>query len=197
MISNSRLKIIRGQDSQFIFKLRSKTDRDPLDLTTATKISVKMVKSDRSELVLTNEMLTATKAKTNLQNVNFIAADTGVNGNLIQLNFDGVRTIQQIVSEWNTANPTNTVEHDGIASAVLTGGVYTLKGGMPAYMAISVVGSPVLGKISVKLIDYNTNQLRLGTNQNVTVLIDFGVHPTGTRIIAQQKNFLDVVEPIS
>jgi hypothetical protein len=197
MFSNTRLKVVRGEDESFVLKLRTKTDKDPMDLTDATKITVVILKSNRSELILTNEEVAATKAKAKISGVDFIAANAGTSGNDIQLDFDGIRTTQQIVDDWNTANATNAVEHTGVSSQVLVGGIYRLSGGLPAYTPIEIQGNPVLGKIKVKLIDYHTSQLRLGLNQNLTVIIDFGVHPVGDRVVAQLKNFLDVVEVIS
>jgi hypothetical protein len=197
MFSNTRLKVVRGEDENFILKLRTKTDKDPMDLTDATKISVVMVKSNRSELVLTNELVLAQKAKTTVNGTTFIAADAGTLGNNIQLDLDGVRTLQQIIDDWNQLNPTNQVEHDGVPSNIPTGGLYSLSGGMPAYTPIELVGNPVLGKIKVILIDAHSAQLRLGLNQSLTVIIDFGVHPVGNRVIAQLKNFLDVVEIVA
>jgi len=197
MISNTRLKVVRGEDERFVLKLRTKSQQDPLDLSSATKISISLIKSNRTEIVLTNEVLVAQKAKTKVWQVTFTALTPGVNGNNIQLDFDGIKTVQEIVDEWNIANPTNTIGHDGTGSTKLTGGLYTLSGGLPAYQAIEVVDSPILGRIKVTLLDTHTNQLRLGLNQSLTIKVDFGVHPTGNRVIAQLKNFLDVVEAIS
>lgn len=194
MLSNTRLKIVRGEDESFVLKLRTKTDRDPLDLTDATKITVIMNKSNRSQLTLTNEPVSASKATTSVDGVTFIAADAGANGNSIALDLDGVRTVQQIVDQWNTANPSNQVEFTGTASKVLSGGSYSLSGGLPAYTPIEVIGNPVLGKFKLTLIDLHTNQLRLGLNQSLTVIVDFGVHPTGNRVVSQLSNFMDVVE---
>lgn len=194
MLSNTRLKIIRGEDENFILKLRTKTDKDPMDLTDATKITVIMTKSNRSQLILTNEPVAASKAKTTVSGIVFIAADAGAAGNTIELDLDGVRTVQQIVDAWNLANSSNQVEFTGSPSTVLSGGLYRLAGGLPTYTPITLVGSPILGKFKLTLIDLHTNQLRLGLNQSLTVIVDFGVHPTGNRVVSQLSNFLDVVE---
>jgi hypothetical protein len=195
MLSNTRIKVVRGSDESFVLKLRTRSDRDPMDLTAATKISVIFIKSNRSELILTNEEISATKATLTIGGVIFLASEPGTLGNSIQLNFDGVKTVQELVDAWNLANVGNEVEFTGTANQIITGGIYTLKGGMPAYTPVEIIGNPILGKFRVKLIDYHTSQLRLGINQSITVYVDYGVHPTGERVPAELKNFLDVVEP--
>jgi hypothetical protein len=53
------------------------------------------------------------------QTVTFTADNAGVDGNSISLVFDGIEDITTIVDAWNTANPTNTVSHDGTGTDVL------------------------------------------------------------------------------
>lgn len=54
----------------------------------------------------------------------------GSNGNSITLVFDGIKTTDQVRAAWNTAHPTNTVEHnDNTGAVVLPAGSLTLTSG--------------------------------------------------------------------
>lgn len=60
----------------------------------------------------------------------FSADLPGTLGNNIVLNFDGIKTVQQVVNAWNTANPTNLVEFSMVLGTdVLPAGSVTLAGG--------------------------------------------------------------------
>ncbi len=70
------------------------------------------------------------------QAVTFTAITAGVDGNSIELIFNGTDDIDTVIGVWNTANPTNTVEHDGTGSTVLTVITITLTGGAEAINTI-------------------------------------------------------------
>lgn len=62
----------------------------------------------------------------------FTAVNCGLVGNSITLNFDGTKTVATVVSDWNTANPSNTVSFSpgGNASNVLAAATKQLTGGL-------------------------------------------------------------------
>lgn len=73
--------------------------------------------------------------------VTFTAQLPGLNGNLISLDFDGVQTVDNVVNNWNTANPDNPVGYEPPSaggdipvegSADLTGG-QSANSGEPAW----------------------------------------------------------------
>ncbi len=78
----------------------------------------------------------AVKAAVLEQTVNFEAVTAGVDGNSIALVFDGIEDIDTVVGDWNTANPTNTVSHDGTGIDVLLAATATLVGGLDAINSV-------------------------------------------------------------
>ena len=54
------------------------------------------------------------------EGVTFTADEPGFVGEDISLVFNGSDTVTTVVDAWNTANPTNTVDHDGTGSEVLS-----------------------------------------------------------------------------
>lgn len=116
--------------------------------------------------------------------ITITADNIGLDGNNILLNFDGAKTITQIISGWNIAYPTNTCTLTGDGTQIpnnkekiqLSGGTSETR----AYTAINVVGTAKNenGTISVdgvtisKLKDDYTNcsltiQAGTGTNLNI------------------------------
>lgn len=74
---------------------------------------------------------TASIAATALeQGVTFTADVAGSAGNSIALVFDGIDTLDTVVTAWNGANVGNEVSHDGTGTAVLTVVTTTLSGGV-------------------------------------------------------------------
>lgn len=190
---SDRLKINRGSDKDFIIKIRSKDNNDPVNLTSATKIAITLTKSNRSLLVRDNSLMPAKKAFVDINNVRIIADNAGMNGNSIILLFNGVDNLNTVIADWNSSNPTNTISHNGSGTQVFDG-EYQLEGGADAYYPVTIEGNPLLGKIRVHLSDFDTSSLRLGLNQSLTVTIDFGIHPTGIRKITRYDNKVDILE---
>jgi len=55
----------------------------------------------------------------NIAGILFEADNPGTVGNAIALSFDGaIDTLDSVVSDWNTANPSNTVSHNGTGSTI-------------------------------------------------------------------------------
>lgn len=194
LVTNDRLQIIRGEDKQIIFKLREKVTRDPISLKDFTKIAVEFTQANRAKLILDSELRPARKASTEIGNVKLIADNAGGIGNSIILDFNGVHTLNKIVSDWNDENPENTVSHNGTGNEVFNG-TTRLEGGFEAYRAVQIDGEPVLGRIKVNLTEYDTILLRRGNNQNINIIIDWGFPPSGTRRIARFDSRLDVTDP--
>ncbi len=186
-----RLKIYRGQDKTVIFKLRHKNG-DPVDLTGLTNIYVSFQKADRSELILSKTQVSAKKASATVYGISFIADNAGANGNNILLSFDGITIVDIIVSDWNTANPSNTVTYVGDENYVFPTQDIALTGGVDTYIPVTVVGDDILGKVQCILIEYNTSSLRIGKNQNIKFTLDYGPNPNGIRIITVLDGELDV-----
>lgn len=185
-----RLKIYRGQDKTVIFKLRHKNG-DPVDLTGLTNIYISFDKTDRSELILSKTQVAAKKASAIVYDIQLIAVNAGANGNNIVLSFDGIQTLDEIVTAWNDANPANAVSYIGDENYVFPTGDIQLTGGYDSYIPVSII-SELLGKVQCVLTDYSTASLRLGKNQNIKFTLDYGNPPSGTRIITVLDGELDV-----
>jgi hypothetical protein len=63
------------------------------------------------------------------KSITFTAVNIGVAGNSISLVFDGIDDIDQVVLDWNTANPGNTVSHNGIGDEIIGAQTLNLSGG--------------------------------------------------------------------
>lgn len=194
-VYKNRLIINRGEDKQSIFKLRL-PNGDPFDLTGATGVEVIMAKANRTDLILTLEVIPATRATGDYLEFTFSADVAGSIGNSITLDFDNVHTIDEIVTDWNDENPTNTVSHNGVGSSILASGSLTLSDGMNSYSPVEILDAK-LGFLKLALSNRETNSLRLGSDQSAIINIDFGSHPSGTRKIARLSQRLDIVRPSS
>jgi hypothetical protein len=115
-----------------------------------------------------------------------ITADyVGLDGNSITLNFDGSKTITQIIEAWNIAYSANTCTLDGVGTQIvnnkekitLTGGTSSFK----PYTAVNVIGSAKVenGSVSTsgvavnKFVDDYTNcvfTIQNGTGLNLDVI---------------------------
>lgn len=188
-----RLVIYKGEDKTALVKLKL-NNGDPLDLTGVTNLEAILKKANRTNLILSLEQVPASRAGGTYDNVIFSADTLGLVGNSIILNFDGVHDIDTIVSDWNTANPTNTVSHNGTGSSVLAAGSIQLSGGTAAYFPVDVLDEK-LGILTLTMQNNETNSLRLGQDQSVSFNIDYGEHPAGTRKIAKLSKRMDVLRP--
>lgn len=189
----NRLTIISGTDKAPLVRLRNSKTGDPIDLTNATLIQAKFKKRNRADLILSDTQKPAVKAQATYETVVFTAGAAGAAGNGISLSFNGVDDIDTVVQAWNTANPGNTVEHNGTGTDVLASGSVDLTGGYDAYFPVEVSGDPKLGKIVLRLLEADTESLKRGPNQTFTVTIDIGENPGGDRLKAIFHN-LDVID---
>ena len=60
--------------------------------------------------------------------------------------------------------------------------------------AITIVGNPILGKITILMTDTETSSLETGIKVDFKVYLDVGVHPGGTRRIVRFEQLIDVVD---
>lgn len=182
--------IVRGEDSFFRIKIR-KPNGDPYSLSGWTKIALKLRKSTgNSYLELTTDQVPAVAAENAIGAVSFTAVTPGENGNSIVLEFDGEKSVAEVVEDWNTANPENTVSFDygGDGEYVPSEQTVELEGGRDAYYPLSVVTPEELGFINVVITEEETNQLRTGKRLTAHLIIDKGVHPNGER---RKKNIVN------
>jgi hypothetical protein len=61
--------------------------------------------------------------------INFTGRYNGTETNGAVLEFDGVKTVDEVVTLWNNANPNKLIDHDGVGTEVLTTQTVTLLGG--------------------------------------------------------------------
>lgn len=184
MARKDRLVIIQGTDRSPLVRLRNPKTGDPLDLTNATKIQVVFDKRDRTKLTLDNVLIPAVKAQfqDSVNSITIVADNAGAAGNDIIINFDGVADIDTIIGDYNTANPSASVSHNGTGTEILVAQQVRLENGYDAYFPIEVWGDPKLGKITVNLLESDTNSLKRGPSQDFTVIIDYGTNPGGSRV---------------
>lgn len=197
-MSDTRFKIIRGSDKTIFIRITSSKTGAPKDLTNSVAIEVSFNKSNMTKLSLTNINLPATNAQLVIGGVLFTAAASGAAGNLIKLIGNGAKTTQQVIDDWNTANPTNGVSSNATApqlASIFPTGEFTLTGGYLAYSPVSIYGNPILGMLQVVMLEKETQSLKIGSSQSFTVKIDDGVNPSGLRFIGIFENKLDVIEP--
>jgi hypothetical protein len=187
MSKRDRLVIASGTDRQPLVRLRNPKTGDPLDLTNATKIQFSFNKRDRSKLVVDDTQVPAQKAQGSIDTVTFLADNVGALGNDIILQFNGVDDIDTVVGDWNAANPTNTVSHNGVGTDVISTQSLRLTDGYDAYLPVEINGDPKLGKVILRLLERDTVLLKRGPQQSFSVTIDFGTFPGGERI----KGFYD------
>ena len=191
----SKAKLFRGEDRTLVLRTTIGPEREPLDLTDATRFAVFFRKESGIDLLEVNSVtVPAVAASIVYEGVTFTAVTPGAAGNGIALTFDGADDIDTVVNDWNTANPTNQVSHDGTGTDVLAAGTAQLEGGAEAFDPVAVIGNPVLGKVRVILNESQTQQLRVGNNQDFKMEIDKGDHPTGERRLVIFRNALDVEE---
>lgn len=70
-----------------------------------------------------------TKAVKLAGGINFSSLFNGTEGNSISLVFDGIKTVDQVVGQWNIDNPNNQAVHDGLGTEVLAAQTVDLLGG--------------------------------------------------------------------
>ena len=83
------------------------------------------------------------KAKVDYEGVTYEAADIGEDLNSVDIVFDGVKTIAQIVSDFNTAYPDDNITHNAADDSVVpTAGTVTLSGGSNTITLEKKIGYP-------------------------------------------------------
>lgn len=185
-----RATIIRGEDRVIMLRLVFQETQEPFDLTGATRIAVMFKKHPSGFLELSTEPSGGEYATGTYEGVKFTAQKVGPDGNLITLTFDGVKTVKQVVDQWNYDNPTNQVSHNANpVTKVLTAGTLVLSGAVAPAPQVVVINE-VLGKIQVSLNDRDTTELRLGKSQSFKTTVEKGVEK---RIILFEQA-LDVIE---
>lgn len=193
MNGERRLVISKGSDQFPIVDLLSRKTGRYFDLTNVTNIEFHFTKKDRSTLILDMSNIPATKALKVVDGITFIASSAGANGNSIQLTFNGVDTVDEIIQAWNDVNPANTVSHNGQGDEILESQTFNLDGGYNPYQAVSVFGNPIEGRVQLNILEKYTNLLRVGNSQSFKVVIDVGLHPGGVRAIGRFEQKLDVI----
>jgi hypothetical protein len=189
-----RIKIYRGADKTFLVRLINTKSGDPYDLSSFDYVQVVFLLKSRKKLILTTDTVPAVKAQADKDGVTFIAQNGGAQGNSITLNFNGVDDIDTVVNAWNTANPSNLVTHNGNGTDVLSAETVVLSNGYDSYQPVQVWGDPKYGKVLVTLLESQTINLRAGTSQSFTVIIDNGINPGGFRNIGVFEQGVDVFE---
>ena len=187
------ITITRGDDRNInLYLLR--TNKRPFDLTGWTNISVYFKKQD-SSLLEKNTTLFDIPAYAEYQNVLFSAVVGGTSGNSIVLTFDGVKTISQVLTDWNTLHPLNTATSDSENpnGTVLPAAVITFSNGLSSQQDVRVV-SELLGHIVCTVRDTDTAQMMLGKALTFKVTVDKGAPTAGERRNIMFYNQLEVVD---
>lgn len=197
-MSDLRFKIVRGTDKSLILRITSSKTGTPKDLTNTTNIEVSFNKTNGGKLALHNVNMPATNAQLVIGDVTYTATNTGGTGNLIKLIGNTVKTVSQVIADWNTANSGNQVSSNATSdqlAAIFPSGEYQLTGGYASYAPVAVYGNPVLGAIQVTILEKETQSLKIGSSQSFSVKVDDGVNPSGLRFIGVFENKLDVIDP--
>jgi hypothetical protein len=192
-MNNLQSTIIRGEDRPLIVRMVFRDSGEPFDLVGWTKITVQFRKADRTILEKDSDPVGGVLATVLYETVNYTAVNFGLAGNTISLVFDGVKDIATVVSDWNTANPTNTITHDAPSDLVVpTASTVNLVGGVEQTTSVEVLNE-TLSKISIDLTDVDTNSLKVGPNQSFKVIVDKGLPPEGDRRIVLFDSKLNVL----
>lgn len=187
-------EISRGEDATFKVKLRLKNG-DPYDLTGITLASLKFRKQNGGYHTIDSSQTPAKAATGSYGSVTYTAVTAGENGNTITLVFDGVKTIAQVVSDWNTAHGSNTVGHNSSTpTTVPAAGTLVLSGGRDPFYKVEAISPLVLGQLQVKMVEEDTNLLALGKRLTLFVTVDKGIHPQGERRKSKIVDAYDVID---
>jgi len=197
---NRRPEIRRGSDVSFTIRLLDDTGR-PYDLTNVTFFQLRLPKANTGSVTINSDLAHGTKAFSEAVVIDseeaiFSAVTPGASGNNIVLIFDGTDTIDDVVDAWNLANDENQVEYDleGIGAEVLTAQTITLSQGTNNYKKVEARTPLVLGELTVKLSNTDTEQLKIGKQQAIELTIDKGLHPTGDRKVVLLRDAISVEE---
>jgi len=190
MAERKSLTVIKGEDRSPSLRILYENSSEPFPLTDYTEIQVVFEKSDRSSLIKSSR---GYKAEVLYEGITYTANEYGDVGNSIELTFDAVKTIEQVVDLWNAANPTNTVTHDSSTPSITVPPADTVELVNGVESAVTVIDEK-LGKIRVTLNNDETNSLKIGKAQDFRAIIDKGEPPTGERRVAMFLSKLNVLE---
>src|SRR5277367_327590 len=98
--------------------------------STSVIITANNTGSSGNEIILVFAVTYATVTDTiDTPNIVFTANNPGIIGNSITLVFNGTDTVGDVTTNWNLANPSNTVSYSGLSSVVPVVNTWTLSGG--------------------------------------------------------------------
>lgn len=191
-VLQDRVTIPVGADVVLYFRFMNTKTQKQLDLTNMIRAQMFLTARDKSTMDFENVAKPAGASHGKYAGVTYTAVTAAMAGNLIVLYFDGVKTIAQVMSTWNLANPTNTVTCDAANTAVVPAlGELHLEHGYDAYDQISVFGNPLYGVLALRLKQVDTLNLRIGINQSLKCYIDFS--GGGPRKVATLQNAVDII----
>lgn len=190
---SNKISIRRNSDATFVIYLNKESGR-PYSLENMTTARLKLPLQSGGALTVSNATTPAVAAQIEYFGITFTAVTAGIIGNSITLTFDALLTVDDVVNAWNTANPSNTVSHDGTGTEVPDAGTATLVNGADEYKKVDVSGNPILGELTVILPEADTAQLRLGTDLNMELVVIKGISPSGETKIVDLLESLDVTE---
>lgn len=187
----ARLKISKGEDKRVTFFFKNASSSRPINMDDITNIQFIFEKTDRTNSILDMVAIPATKASALFNGGKFSSVIPGSSGNTTILIFDGVKTVDQAVNEWNSNNVNNVTYTGIIGSFVPNANNLRLTDGLDSYVPVSIVNSAI-GEVSLVIEDKVSNSFKIGDNQSFKVILDFGMEPQGVRRKARINNILDV-----
>jgi len=183
--------IIRGEDRVLTLRVVDQKTGEPYDLTGWTKLQAELKKGNNQTLTKSTVPQGGVAAQVTYDGVIYTAQVASDEGNSISLVFNGVQTVETVISNWNTANPDNLVTSNSTdpSTEVPAAGTASLSGGVDPHYGVVVLVPEVLGKVQVVLLDTDTSAIKLGKNQSTRLIIDKGTE----RRIALFRNAIDVI----
>ena len=191
LIHENKVVIEKGEDKTIKLLLWNKSQRVNFDLTAYDYFEFHFRKDDNTTLIKNSVEVAAIAATATVLDVDLVADTAGAAGN-VDLVFDGVETIDDVLLAWNAANPLNTISIDtGDGTQVPSASTVSLLGGFDAITHV-VKESDEKGILKCILSNDDTNSLMKGKDMPFRVILDSGTHPTGNRI---SKTFylLDII----
>jgi hypothetical protein len=168
------ISLIKGEDRLLVTRIVFENTNEPYDLSGWTRISAHFKKSDGTVLEKHSDLQGGSYASAYYEGIVFTAEEIGDSGNNIILVFDGIKTVSQVLTDWNENNPNNQVVSDSIdESVVLTASNVQLEGGVLQYRDVVPV-SDVLGKVQINLNEEDTGSLKIGKNLSFKLIVDKG-----------------------
>jgi hypothetical protein len=180
---DNSVKIIKGEERWITAYVKDEKG-NPFNLTNNSEIEVTMAGANGTPIKLTKSPVGGISASAEYEGVIFTADLVGEAGNTISISPDGIKDLDTLVGDWNTANPLNTISHSGLdGSLVVTSGSFTLSGGEDAIISV-IIEDAILGKLKFKLEEVDTLKLRVGENQSFYIKL---VEGASTRIVNYER----------